>query len=309
MLKEKIAEYGGACNAHLHLDRSDTYDGRSESFSLDEKQDKIKNIHEIYYTEHRLKSVAEKYLTWLKDLGYRSAWSCIDVDGDIGTVAFDTFDATRKDVGFDLKIAAYSPTTFEHLKDVEMFESVLDRADYICALPEKAKNFDMHCEYMLSKSHEHKKPIHLHLDQSNSKHSFETERFLDIVEKNDTPLDAWIIHAISPSCYQDKRFFRIIDMLLKNDIGIICCPSAALGMHQDRDELTPTHNSIARVIEMKNAGVKIMLGSDNICDIFSPSTTPDLLHEILLASNALRFYDVSTWAEIACGIVTKKTGG
>jgi hypothetical protein len=45
----------------------------------------------------------------------------------------------------------------------------------------------------------------------------------------------------------------MVDKLLKNNIGIITCPSAAISMRQLRPIKTYTHNSIARVLEMLEA--------------------------------------------------------
>jgi hypothetical protein len=73
-------------------------------------------------------------------------------------------------------------------------------------------------------------------------------------------------------------------------------------MRQYRTVLTPTGNSIARVLEMAAAGVHVRLGSDNICDITSPAGTPDLMHEIYVLCNALRYYDVEILAKFSAGL-------
>jgi hypothetical protein len=73
-------------------------------------------------------------------------------------------------------------------------------------------------------------------------------------------------------------------------------------MRQLRPLVTPTHNSIARVLELAAAGVHVRIGSDNIADVFSPTTTADLTDEIYLLSGALRFYDIEILARFASGI-------
>lgn len=95
----------------------------------------------------------------------------------------------------------------------------------------------------------------------------------------------------------------LVARLVRNDVGVICCPSAALGMRQIRPLRTPTHNSIARVLELAAAGIHVRFGSDNIGDMFSPSTTVDLVDEIYLLSGAVRFYDVEILAKFAAGVL------
>jgi hypothetical protein len=62
---------------------------------------------------------------------------------------------------------------------------------------------------------------------------------------------------------------------------------------------SPTHNSIARVLEVLAAGVQVHMASNNICDITPPMGTADLLDEVFVLANALRFYDQDILAKIA----------
>ena len=111
----------------------------------------------------------------------------------------------------------------------------------------------------------------------------------------------WAVHAISPSSYEEERFQKLLEGLVKYNIGVICCPSAAISMRQLRPIKTPTHNSLARVLEMIEAGVNIRIGTDNIADVFVPSGSPDIYNEIWLLSNACRFYNPDILAKLATG--------
>jgi len=110
---------------------------------------------------------------------------------------------------------------------------------------------------------------------------------------------AWAVHVISPSSYDEERFFNLVDRLLKNDIGIITCPSGAISMYQRREVLAPTHNCIARVWELVNAGVKVKVGSDNTADMLCPATTLNLTDELIVLANVTRNYNVEDLAKVA----------
>lgn len=144
--------------------------------------------------------------------------------------------------------------------------------------------------------------MHTSVDQGNRPDGDGLERLCDIV-RGYGGTRVWAVHAVSAGCYDRARLHRLMDAMGHAGIGLICCPSAALGMFQDRSITAPVHNSIAPVAEMYEAGIRIRLGADNICDMFSPSTTPDLLTEIVLASNATRFYNPAAWAEMAAGVM------
>jgi hypothetical protein len=107
---------------------------------------------------------------------------------------------------------------------------------------------------------------------------------------------------ISPSTYDEARHRRIIDNMLELNLGVITCPSAAIGMRQLRPRLSPTYNSIPRILELVEAGVHVRVGSDNVADICSPSTTADLLDELFVLSAALRYYETGLLATLGAGL-------
>lgn len=154
-----------------------------------------------------------------------------------------------------------------------------------------------------------KKPVHIHVDQQNIQYEDGTERFLKVARELKLPVDyseepkVWLVHVISPSTYSEDRFDAMLKGLADLNIGVICCPSAAISMRQVRQITSPTYNSIARVLEMLAAGIHVRLGSDNICDITSPAGSVDLLDEVFVLCNALRYYDIEVLAKLAAGVV------
>jgi cytosine/adenosine deaminase-related metal-dependent hydrolase len=149
--------------------------------------------------------------------------------------------------------------------------------------------------------------VHVHLDQRNESGERGTERLIDVLHRHGGPVAAdgspmvWAVHMISPTRYSEPRHQRLVEALLEHNVGVICCPSAAIGMRQLRPLLSPTDNSIPRLLELAAAGVHVRLGTDNIADICSPSTTADLLDEVFVLSAAIRYYQVDVLARLAAG--------
>jgi len=167
--------------------------------------------------------------------------------------------------------------------------------------------FDEHCLRIIELGRMLKKRIHIHVDQRNDPRENGAERVINAVNRLGAPVDItqeptiWLVHVISPSTYDEQRFRETVAALANLNIGVICCPSAAISMRQLRPITTPTGNSIARILEMLAAGIHVRLGSDNICDITSPAGTCDLMNEIFVLSNAVRYYDVDILASLAAG--------
>jgi len=331
-LSKKIAEYGGLFNAHLHLDRSGTYNqtidliskeitGEGSSLSLSHKHAIIPTVHASSMYEYcELKKRVSDVLESMVLAGTRRADTLVDVTTDC--VKFSALNAMLElkhefVSDLDLRLGAYSPLGFrdDEPERWSLIQEGLKHADFLGLLPERDDTnnypehigFDECCRRGILLAYESGKDIHIHTDQAN--HQFEngSERVLDIVSelsllpKGIEPF-IWLIHVISPSTYEETRFQRLATSLAEWRIGVICCPSAALSMRQLRTLKSPTYNSIARILDLLNAGVIIRLGSDNICDITSPMGTPDLMDEVFVLANAMRFYNQDILAKIASGI-------
>lgn len=334
-LDAAITKFGGMHNAHLHLDRACTLDDRylehaghrilaNSHVSLHRKHGLIPALHDgPAYDADDLQQRVEQCLDVMVACNTVRADSLVDVTADrVGLSALRTMQAIqRRRAGeIELRLGAYSPLGFrdDEPERWEVLAQGARLADFVAALPEADDTFDHpqhigfdeHCRRMLLLAHELGCPLHVHTDQRNEPSEDGTERLIEVVrevgapppppDQPDEPM-VWAVHMISPSTYDDARWERMVAGLVEQRIGVICCPTAALGMRQLRPLRTPTGNSIPRVLELLAAGVHVRLGSDNVADICSPSTTADLTDEVLVLSAAIRYYDVEVLARLAAG--------
>jgi cytosine/adenosine deaminase-related metal-dependent hydrolase len=331
-LRYEIRALGGMHNAHLHLDRAGTLDNHyiehsghrileSSYISLQKKHSLINALHSgPAYEEDDMRRRVNAYLDIMVACDTVRADTLVDVSADdVGTTALDILrDIKQQRAGeIDLQIGAYSPLGFRD-DQPERWETLLEgasRADFLGCLPESDDTddypghigFEEHCRRNLELARDKGCMLHVHTDQRNEPGEHGTERLLDAIEKygglesdGAEPM-IWAVHMISPSTYEEPRFQRLVQRMAELDVGVICCPSAAIGMRQLRPLVTPTYNSIPRVLELLVAGVPVRLASDNIADICSPSTTPDLVDEVYMLSAAIRYYDVDILARLASG--------
>lgn len=330
-LEEAVARHKGLVNAHLHLDRACTLDSRylahvgmdplqASAYPLVVKQDLTGDLHRgpAYQREDLQRRITQQ-LEELIAVGTRRAYSFIDVSADeVGVTAFEVAQELKraKREKIDFQVGAYPVFGFrdDEPQRWDVFERAAYSADFLGTLPERDARlghigYDKHIIKALKIAHRLQKPIHYHLDQGNDPRENGMETIIEAVRWLGSPKVpgiegpmVWGVHVISPSAYNEKRFERMVDDLVKYNIGVICCPSAALSMRQLRPLKTPTHNSIARILEMAERQVPILLGSDNIADVFLPSTTASLYDEVFILSNALRFYNVEVLAKMMCGV-------
>jgi cytosine/adenosine deaminase-related metal-dependent hydrolase len=332
-LRDEVARLGGMHNAHLHLDRAGTLDERyfaqagnlsvldNSYISLKKKHSLINQIHAgPAYEPEDLAARVEETIDVMVEAGTALADTMVDVTDDrVGLSALELISGIkrRRADEIELRLAAYSPFGF---RDDEpgrwrVFEEGAKRADFIGCLPEADDRadypgnigFEEHCVRMLDLARRESKMLHVHTDQRNEAGERGTERLIEVMRREggpDSPDGApmvWAVHMVSPTRYDDARHRRLVDGLLELNIGVISCPSAALGMRQLRPIVSPTDNSIPRILELLEAGVHVRLGSDNVADICSPSTTADLLDEVFVLTAAIRYYELGALARLAAG--------
>jgi len=328
----------GFCDGHIHLDRCFTYEQKflPPGINLNEiadlplqvKQDLIGYLHDgPAYGEKSLKQRMVKQIERAGQIGTREMWAVIDTTPDIGLRAFRLAKKLQQHYSehIDLKIGCYAVFGLKNPlinnDRLSLMAEAAETADFIVGLPEKDEEetrigFKGQVNLLLEMGYSTKKEVHIHVDQANSDAQKETFKVIECLEglipeklvwyKSPGRPKLWCVHVISPSCYNPEEFTRLINLLLKYNIGVICCPVAAISMRELRSEYSPIHNSIARVTELLRAGVKMSFGTDNVNDIFVPSGNGLILREIAEVSNFIRNYAAHILVKVGMGIDLNK---
>lgn len=332
ILEHTVAEFGGWVNAHAHLDRANTFAPEflhhanidpigAAGLSLPVKQILVGELHKgLAYRPENLYARMRAELERMHTMRAREVVSFVDATPDIGLTAIEQAARLRDEFKDRLafKIAVSPIFGFKNPRANpdrwDVYRQAAQVADVLGGLPSRDRadgrvGFDGHVRMILELGKELRKPVHFQVDQDNDPREDETEQLVQAVrwlgspdvEDEEGPT-VWAVHAISPSCYDETRFQRLVDNLLTYNVGVICCPTAALSMFQLRPMLTPVHNSIARILDMMIAGVPVRVGTDNICDIFIPNGDGSVRSEVWVAATALRFYHTMIWAKIGAAV-------
>jgi cytosine/adenosine deaminase-related metal-dependent hydrolase len=334
-------QFGGLFNAHAHVDRFATLlesmkaqgknDNPLTSHSLWDKVTATETLHRgTAYSKSSLMERIDRFLSESEACGIRRIDSFIDVDTDIELadgmgaleVALDLKQHYKNRL--DFRVGAYVPSGFKKKdrKKLRLFENAIKIADFIGTSPERDDSqfypgtndhigLRHHFEWTLDLAISNNKPVHYHLDQQVSPMERGTEGLISLLEssslgKHITKLGenkpvVWVVHAISPSTYNHARLQKMIGNMAQLNIGLICCPSAAISMRKLPIFEAPIPKSIAEVLPMLDSGIQTRLGTDNVDDIFLPANSLDLRQEVTTLANALRFYHVPLLAKLACG--------
>ena len=330
-LRKYVKGFGGAINAHAHLDRAGTPDksylehvGKDPMEAvldtLGVKQNLTGDLHTgLAYTPKDLRRRMIKMLKVMaEDYDTRQVWSLIDTTADIGRRAFDIaleLKEQYKDM-IDFRVGSYPTFGFKDSDPArwKVFEDASKDADFLGALPERDERkghvgYKEHLRRILCLAADLYKPVDVHADQKNDPREHGTEELVHAMYcippakrlKDGKPL-VWAVHVISPAGYTERRHRDLLDGMYEFNIGVKCCPIAARTMLQNRKIRAPTHNSIARILEIAERGIPLMFGSDNIEDVFVTTGTPDMYREVISASEEVRYQThPEMWAKLLAG--------
>lgn len=333
IIDDMVQKFGGYALEHAHLDRAGTIDQKYlthygiDPLQASSKPLKVKQVltGELHrgpaYDEENLRSRMQQYINFLVGGGVKRIVSFIDATPDTKLTAVRVADELKKENKgiIDLKIAAHPIFGFKEDPSFEksrweVFKEACRIADIVGALPEKddrpdSVGADEHIRRVIKLGLELDKEVHVHVDQNNDPRQRQTLDLIEAVrwlvgkpENQDSEPRIWAIHVISPSAYSEGEFKKILEGLKTYNIGVICCPRAAISMMQLRSLLSPAHNSIARVLEMALYGIKLRFGTDNIADMFIPTSSGRMLDEIMFLADSVRFYNPMVLAKFAAGI-------
>lgn len=299
----KVNEKGGFVCHHAHFDKAFLITEENLVKSQSSLQEKWYLYRELKksYTESDLYERMAKCADKMLNQGVSKVRTFVDADQIVGLLPIKTalrLKENYKPFGLDIQIAIQP---LEGVMDVNArsnFVKACELADVIGGLPDRDENPLEHMDFIFNLAKDLGKPVDVHVDQNNIPSEKETEMVLDKISEHKLEGKVRLVHAISLACQEKADRDRVISKLIDTGTGVIVCPSAALSMRQQDHIHAPIHNSIAPVMEMLEKSVNVMLGVDNILDLFMPLVDGDLWFESRLLMESIRCYDLDLISDL-----------
>jgi len=291
----EISKKGGFKCHHAHFDKA--YLMNAERFiksqaSLQEKWVLYRDLKQGYTQEDLIKRMS-KCVDNLLEQGTTYIKTFVDADSVVGQKCINAGVELKKiyanRVHIDLAIQPLEG--LESIASRKNFIEACKKADVIGGLPDRDSSPESHIDLLFDLAKTLDKAVDIHVGQNNRPDEKETEMVLDKIEEHELKQKVNLVHCISLASQEENYIKKQAKRMVKNNVSVIVCPSAAISMKQDRRYLSPIHNSIAPVEILLKEGVDIKLGIDNIEDLFMPLVDGDLWFETRLLMEATRIYD------------------
>ncbi len=290
-----IAGSGGFVNTHSHLDRAHTLTPENihlAGLSLKQKWDAVDELKRESTVDdifERMAYATEKMLAQ----GVQAIGSFIDVDDVIKDKAIIAADNLRDYYKNDIRFVFMNQSLKGVLDPVQQnwfFEGAAF-VDIIGGLPGKDQgNEKEHIDLLLDTARSMGKMVHVHVDQFNDPTEAETELLVARTVAFGMQGKVAAIHGISIAAHSEEYRKGLYKKMKDADVSLITCPSAWIDSRRN-EVLTPTHNSIAPVEEMMEAGIVVAIGTDNIRDIYKPFSSGDMNTELKFLLESLHYYN------------------
>ncbi len=302
-LKE-IRKNGGFKCHHAHFDKA--YLMNPERFlkcqaSLQEKWTLYRELKKSYTQEDLIERMS-KCVDNLIEQGVVYMKTFVDADNVVGQKCIDAGLILKKKYSDRVKIdLAIQPLEgLENIESRRNFVEACKKADVIGGLPDRDSSHEVHIDLLFDMAKTLNKTVDIHVGQNNRPDEKETELVLDKIKEHNLKQKVNLVHCISLASQEENYIRQQAKRMLKNNVSVIVCPSAAISMKQDNRCLAPIHNSIAPVRILLEEGVDVKLGIDNIEDLFMPLVDGDLWFETRLLMESTRIYDFKKIINIVC---------
>lgn len=301
---QMVEHLGGFASYHAHYDKAYLISMENLRLSMVDMQKKwglYKHLKENYTLEDLVERIGRGVEVMIAQ-GATCCRTLVDADSTVRTLPMEAAlevkrryaDRIRFQVGVQPLQGVLDKESLKY------FEASCEMGDLIGGLPSKDRPMpEKHLDVLMTIAKRLGKRIDVHVDQENNPLECETELLALKTIEHGLQGRVSAVHSISLSAKPPVEQDRIIRLMKEAGLTVICCPSAALSMKQ-LEMNGPLHNSIAPVPRLLDAGVKVVLGIDNVYDLFMPLVDGDMWFECRLLMEACRFYDLKTVAEIAC---------
>jgi len=142
-------------------------------------------------------------------------------------------------------------------------------------------------------------PVDIHLDEHLEPEKMLAALVADEVIARRLHGRVTLSHLCVLAALESKVADALIDKLARAEITVVALPETNLFL-QERGERSPLRRGVTLVRELIAAGVRVRLGTDNICDWFFPFGDGDMLETARIAAIAAHLDDEAQLIAAAC---------
>ena len=303
----RVKELGGWACYHEHADKAYTITPELVQLGMRAMEDKWKLMRIIKrgYTFDDLVTRISRRVEHHIAQGTTHFRTLVDVDSIVGLLCVEAAIAVKEKyrgrIHFEIGIQPLEGVIDPDTRRLFEQAAAMSMVDVIGGLPSRDRpEPERHLDIILDLGRQLRKRVDIHTDQANIPSEIEFEQVARKTIQHG--MQGWVspVHCISLACKPEREMLEII--ALGKDAGLtpIICPRAAAGMQQRHWIQAPIHNSIGPVVPFLRSGLQVVLGADNVHDMFEPMVNGSMELEVVpVLFQLIRYFDLETIARMA----------
>lgn len=300
---QKIKKNGGWVNAHAHLDRAYTITPekfeqanalRAEKWKLNADIRQSSSVDDIY---DRMAAATELLL----EQGVVATASFIDVDPDVKDKAIRAAQRVRDTYKSQMTYKFINQSSYGIFTEStrEWYEVGVEFVDIIGGLLASAspKEND-YLDILMESAKQHKKMIHVHVDENNIPEEKETELLARKTIEHGLEGKVVGIHGISINAHPKEYRNTVYELMEQAKLIMVACPLSWSNARRN-ETVAPIHNAVTPADELIPRGIPVAVGIDNLYDVFMPFNDGNIWNDLRLLMEANRYYDIDAMVDVA----------
>lgn len=298
-------------DCHTHLDKAMLQEAIGGGTGTLQEAITVMREQKEQYTLSGVQERAEEAIRLHLEHGCTTIRTHIDIDRICGMTALEGVVAARdsyEEVA-DIEIVAFPQEgllTEDGSEDLirEALENGADVIGGAPALEESAEQGRQHINILLDMAEQYDVPIDMHIDETMDAGSRTLEDLA--VQAQQRGLDDGRVtasHACALSAYPEEYAEKVIDRVAAANMNVVTNPATNL-LLQGRDAPHPKPRGITRVGQLRDAGVTVAAGQDNMQDGFNPYGQANMVKLAWLLSHATHL-DSSSGQEAVLSMVAQ----
>ncbi len=286
----------GFVNAHTHLDKADLLSRMKPDqfgYTLEQNRRLIRRFKSDYTVEE-VKERARKVALEMLKQGTTAIRTQVDVDPTAGLTPLKAILELKEELSdrITIQICAFPQEGVLKEGAYSLLEDALSGgADLLGGLPlveEGRKNQEKHIDLLFRLAIKYDKHLDIQVDESNDPEDFILPYLVDKTLQEGYLGRVAATHCISLAAVEDVGAMPVIEKMAEADMTVIVTPSCNLITRFPAQPGSRPHNSITRIRELLEAGIRVALGTDNIRDIFYPLGNGSMIREMHVLATTTR---------------------
>jgi cytosine deaminase len=276
----------GLVESHIHLDKALIADREPNKSGTLQEAIQVTAKLKPTFTEEDIYERAKKALEMIISHGATAVRTHAEFDPAQGFTGFNTIMKLKEEYKdlIDMQIVAFPQEGIFKAPGTEamMYEAMEMGADVVGGIPYNDAPANEHIDLIFEIAKKYDKAIDLHQDFADEADNTSIEYLCEKTIKEGYEGRVSVGHLTALHAMEPERLQKVIDLMVQAKINVMPLPATDLHLGARNDKFN-VRRAVTPIRKLRDAGVNVSLGTNNIRNGFTPYGNGDLIQIAMLA--------------------------